>query len=149
MKSIFEETTYEEVRHRIGKLKEDSERQWGRMSPAQMLAHCQNPLALGLGKIKMPRPNFAMWVVYQGFKAAMYNDRLWKPNMKTARQYEVNDPRDFEKEKKALLQLIEEFHQRKNSTHWDPHPGFGSFTHEQWGKMQYKHLDHHLRQFGV
>ena len=37
----------------------------------------------------------------------------------------------------------------KDKKEWDPHPVFGSFTPEQWGQMQYKHLDHHLRQFNV
>ena len=46
-------------------------------------------------------------------------------------------------------ELIESFYNLKDRNEWNPHPMFGKFTKQQWGQMQYKHLDHHLRQFGV
>jgi Ca2+-binding EF-hand superfamily protein len=48
-----------------------------------------------------------------------------------------------------LNELVDEFNRLDSRDMWHPHPAFGSFTKEQWGQLQYKHLDHHLKQFGV
>ena len=48
MKSIFDEKTYQEVLDRLEKLNPESERQWGKMSVAQMLWHCQMPVRLAI-----------------------------------------------------------------------------------------------------
>ena len=55
----------------------------------------------------------------------------------------------FNSEKVKLLNLINELHEQKDKEQWKAHPIFGHFTKAQWGQMQYKHLDHHLNQFGV
>ena len=79
----------------------------------------------------------------------MYNDRLWKHNLQTPKQFLVTDPMVFALEKDNLVALIYEFAPLKDKTNWPIHPFFGNFTTEQRGQIQYKHLDHHLRQFGV
>jgi hypothetical protein len=83
------------------------------------------------------------------FKKSMYSDKLWKKNMPTPKRFRMVESYDFSNEKQKLSDLIDAFHARKNDDHWQPHPMFGDFTKEQWGQMQYKHLDHHFRQFGV
>jgi len=45
--------------------------------------------------------------------------------------------------------MVDEFAKLDSRETWYPHPSFGEFTKEQWGQLEYKHLDHHLRQFGV
>ena len=74
---------------------------------------------------------------------------LGKKNLPTHPKFKVSDPKEFKKEQKALLDLVNEFSEKRNIEVWDPHPVFGNFTPEQWGKMQFKHLDHHLKQFDV
>ena len=149
MKSIFEPEAYEEVLERIELLNTESSGQWGKMDVAQMLNHCQQPLAVALGRKSLPRPNFLMKLMYRSFKSAMYNDTPWRTNLGTPREYKVVADKDFRTEKKALIAIIGEFYELRTKKKWDPHPSFGQFTHEQWGMLQYKHLDHHLRQFGV
>jgi len=79
----------------------------------------------------------------------MYNDKPWRKGLPTAPQLKVVDDKDFKEEKAILEQLVDAFHQLDNREVWNPHPLFGKFTKEQYGQMEYKHLDHHLRQFGV
>ncbi|MDZ4803510.1 MAG: DUF1569 domain-containing protein [Candidatus Eisenbacteria bacterium] len=31
----------------------------------------------------------------------------------------------------------------------EPNPIFGNLSVDEWGKLSWKHLDHHLRQFGA
>ncbi|MCL6264912.1 DUF1569 domain-containing protein [Flagellimonas myxillae] len=149
MKSLFDSQTVTEVIERIGQLNTSSQGQWGKMKVGQMLHHCQFPLRLAMGKYKMKKPNFFMKLLFKSFKKGMYDDKLWKHNLPTAKGFEVVDEKDFGPEKENLIALVNEFHLEKDKQTWDPHPAFGHFTPNQWGQMQYKHLDHHLRQFGV
>ncbi|SNZ01564.1 DUF1569 domain-containing protein [Flagellimonas pacifica] len=149
MKSLFETETHYEVLTRIEGLNESSKGLWGKMEVGQMLHHCQFPLSLALGRYEMKKPSLIMKLLFKSFKKGMYDNKPWKPNMPTAKPFKVLDRKNFEPEKETLVDLINDFHQEKNRKTWEPHPAFGVFTHEQWGQMQYKHLDHHLRQFGV
>lgn len=80
----------------------------------------------------------------------MYNDKTLPRNMSTIPTILIADNRDFEREKELLKEKIILFQNNgpeKCTTH--PHPFFGKLTSEQWGIGVYKHLDHHLTQFGV
>ncbi|MBX2827315.1 MAG: DUF1569 domain-containing protein [Flavobacteriaceae bacterium] len=147
MKSLFEAEAYSEIRSRINNLDENTQGNWGKMTVGQMVRHCQGPFNIMLGKNDYGmKPN---WLAKLFFKKSLYSDKLWRKNLPTAKFLKETEPRDFTKEKAVLEDLLDEFESRKDQPAWDPHPGFGYFTNEQWGKMQYKHLDHHLRQFGV
>lgn len=90
-----------------------------------------------------------MRLLYKGFKKNMYSDKPWKHNLPTAPGFKVLDKRDFLEEKHKLVSLVNDFHEERVKKTRDPHPAFGHLTYDQWGQVQYKHLDHHLRQFGV
>ncbi len=149
MKSIFDQKVYDEVLDRIDLLTEDTNAQWGKMNVAQMLNHCQQPLAVALGKKDLKKPNLLMKWLFKSFKPALYNDKPWKHSMATAKEYVVESNCNFQEEKKNLKSMIAAFYKQRTKSVWDPHPSFGDFTSEQWGMMQFKHLDHHLRQFGA
>lgn len=150
MKSLFNSEAHEEILARINQLSESSERQWGKMEVGQMLHHCQFPLKISLGRYNPNnKPNFMLKLIGKFFKKSLYNDKPWRKGLPTAKGLKVVVDKNLDEEKKVLIDLINDFHQEKNKKEWDPHPVFGTFTPEQWGQMQYKHLDHHLRQFGV
>ncbi len=147
MKSLFESTSQNEIEDRIKSLSNNSIPEWGKMDVSQMLFHCQFPLKIALQKEHPElKPSFLAKLF---FKKAMYNDKPWKKNLPTHSKLKVVDQKEFEKEKDGLLGLVSEFSNQKDKKEWSPHPMFGTFTPEQWGKMQYKHLDHHLKQFKV
>ncbi|GAA0873547.1 hypothetical protein GCM10009117_26940 [Gangjinia marincola] len=149
MKSLFEENTYAEITSRLNQLDESSERQWGKMTVSQMLHHCQLPLALALKEHTLEKPSWFMKIMGKFFKKTLYNDSEWKKNLPTPARFKVIEDKNFGQEKDILSGLINRFHDQKEKKNWDPHPVFGHFTVAQWGQMQYKHLDHHFRQFGV
>lgn len=149
MKSLFNSEAHEEILSRVNQLSASSERQWGKMEVGQMLHHCQFPLKIALGSHRMGKPSPILKFMSKFFKKSLYNDKPWRQGLPTARDLKVVDDKDYNEERKVLIGLINDFHQEKDKKEWDPHPAFGSFTPEQWGQMQYKHLDHHLRQFNV
>jgi hypothetical protein len=149
MKSLFDSETHIEILNRIDSLSESSQREWGKMEVGQMLRHCQFPLKVALNKHTIKKPNIFMRLLYKGFKKSMYNDKPWKQNLPTAPGFKVKDSRDFNEEKDKLVALINDFYEERTKKDRDPHPAFGYLTYDQWGQLEYKHLDHHLRQFGV
>lgn len=147
MKSLFDATTFQNTLDRLDQLNETAQGQWGKMTVAQMLWHCQIPLRLAVkNKPTTKKGNF---LVKLFFKKALYNEKPWRKNLPTAPIAKAKEAKDFEEELPKLRQLICDFYECRSRTEWNPHPLFGTFTHDQWGVFQYKHLDHHLKQFGV
>lgn len=149
MNSLFEESAKNEILRRISALSPQSRALWGKMNVAQMLAHCTGGLYLAMGKLKPKREPIGLlfgWL----FKSSYYNNRKFPRNIKTIKGGSFNGDHDFEKEKINLITTLEEFYLGGvNACTKHPHPIMGTFTPEQWGVGMYKHLDHHLRQFGV
>ncbi len=147
MKSLLQEDGYLDIKQRLEKLNENSTRDWGKMSVGQMCWHCQYPLQLAIEN--KPNNSNGNWFIKTFFKKSMYNEKPWRKNLPTAPQLKTQENKEFSKEHKKLKALIDQFYDNRNREKWYPHPTFGTFTKEQWGQMQYKHLDHHLRQFGL
>lgn len=146
MKSLFDTEALSEIKQRLNTVNANSERKWGKMNAGQMVYHCQQPLNLALGKGNFKKKFFPLAYL---FKKSLYNDRPYRQNLPTLRAFKATEDNDFSREKEILESIIDAFHAKKNQTEWEPHPIFGKFTQAQWGQMQYKHLDHHLRQFGA
>jgi len=146
MKSLFEQTAYNEIKSRIQALTKESTPEWGQMNVGQMVTHCQFPLKVALSS----KPRKHKWnLIGFLFKKSLYNDKPWKKGLPTAKQAKITDDRDFEKEQETLLSMVDAFYEKREQQEWQPHPMFGKFTPEQWGQLEYKHLDHHLTQFRV
>jgi hypothetical protein len=58
-------------------------------------------------------------------------------------------PMEFERDRMELLGLMSRFRSSTDTLRAAMHPIFGSMTVSLWGIWGYRHLDHHLRQFGV
>jgi len=117
------------------------------MTVGQMLFHCQGPLNIMLQKKDYGlKPN---WLIKVFVKKSLYSDKIYRRNLPTIPAFKIEEDKDFAKEKEALLSLVKELYANKDKATWEPHPVFGHFTNEQWAKTQYKHLNHHLTQFGV
>ncbi len=150
MKSLFDSKVHDNILKRIECLDNNSPALWGKMSVDQMLKHCQLTLEIANGKREMKgSANGFKKIIFSLFKPMMYNDKPWRHNLKTAKELIITNHYNFTTEKDYLIELINEFVSKKDNTNWPEHPLFGHFTTDQRGKMQYKHLDHHLKQFDV
>jgi hypothetical protein len=149
MKSLYEQNTLAEIVNRLNNLQPDSPRQWGKMEPAQMMAHCTVLLEVATAQRFPPRV-FIGRIIGPFLKSVLSSEEPLRKNTPTGKSYIVADHRDFEQEKERLINLMQQFQQggeAKCTTH--PHSFFGKLTPKEWGTGMYKHLDHHLRQFGV
>ena len=150
MKHLFDAARVEEVQARIAKLRPESAALWGTMSPAQALAHCALAFEWAVGDRIPPR----MWlgrIMGRIVKPMVLgNDAPMRRNSPTAKDLVVQDARDLGTERERLRGLIGRFAAAGPAgctTH--PHSFFGRLTPEEWATLMYKHLDHHVRQFGA
>ena len=149
MKNLFDKAVYNEITGRVNKLSPASGRQWGKMNVAQMVAHCIEIFKVPLSKEKIPRIFMGRLIGWM-IKSKLYDESPWKQSLPTAPGFRIKDERNFSEEKNKLTEVISKFYNAgPDGISKYPHPFFGQFTAEQWGKSMYKHLDHHLKQFGV
>ncbi len=149
MKSLFESSTKEEVFQRIDKLNTTSTPVWGKMNSSQMFAHCTAATQYACGDYP-GKQIFIGKIIGTFLKPVFYNEKPFGKNSPTAPHFTITDQRDFEKEKKLLKETVARFSDGGPSkVTRSPHMFFGKLTPEQWGIGMYKHMDHHLRQFGV
>jgi hypothetical protein len=149
MKNLFEPETVGEVIVRIDALRPATQRQWGKMDVAQMMAHCSAALDMASGQINPPRVLIGR-LIGSFVKPIYTNEKPFSRNNPTDKKLVVSDQRDFCREQEQLKLRLRQFHEggeEKCTRH--PHPFFGALTPQDWSRGMYKHMDHHLRQFGV
>ena len=146
VKNLFEPAIKQDIINRIYKLTPESKPLWGKMNVGQMLAHCQMPIGVADGTHKLKRTLMGR-LIGPMLKSILHNDKPFKRNLPTDKSFIMTDSKDFEKERQKLLEMVGNFTEANilNETH----TFFGKLTKEQWSKGTYKHLDHHLQQFGV
>lgn len=146
--SLFDVTGRAAMLARLDRLQPDAARQWGKMTAAQMLAHCQQPLRVATGELPLKR-SLVGFLFGRLAKKKLLAPAPWKPGLPTAPEFKITDARDFAKEKAALLAIVKRFGEAGPAgLTTAPHPFFGPLTTDEWQALQWKHLDHHLRQFG-
>lgn len=151
MKNLFEKARAQELKDRVARLTAESPRQWGTMSPAQAAAHCAQSFALASGELKPPREAFVLRILGRVIKPlALGDDKPIRRNSPTIQVLIVADDRDLAQEREWLCAAIDRFITAGAAGCTDyPHPFFGRLTPEEWAILMYKHVDHHMRQFGV
>jgi len=150
MKSLFNTSHNNEIIDRINSLSNQSQAQWGKMNVSQMLSHCQMPLNVAYGELKLKR-GFISILLGSTFRKSMTKDeRPFNRSLPTDKAFVMVEQFEFEKEKNKLIALVKKFEQLgPNGITKDTHPFFGKMTPNEWDIIQWKHLDHHLRQFGA
>ena len=150
MKSVFEKGTTEELLSRIDRLTPTTKPQWGKMGVAEMLAHCNVTYEL-IYENKHKRPGaFKKFLLKAFVKNVVVNEKPYKRDSQTGAEFHIKDRRDFMTEKSRLKAYIEKTQQLGEAYFRDREShSFGKLTVSEWNNMMYKHLDHHLAQFGV
>lgn len=150
MKNVFDANHTKEILDRIDRLDPNAQRLWGKMSVSQMLAHCNVTYELVYDN-KHPKPKPLMrFILKLLVKGKVVDDTPYKMSGPTAPVFIVRSEKDFDLEKNRLIDYITKT-LGHGETYFDGKEShsFGVLTKTEWSNMFYKHLDHHLRQFGV
>lgn len=151
MKTLRHPRHRDEILARLRTLTPGAERRWGRMTAHQMVCHLCDTMRVRLGERATTPVGSALshtaikWVML--YTAAPIPQGV--PTTKELNQeLEGTRPRDFAADVATLVSLIERAVQ-PGAPAPNHHPFFGRFSVRQWGRFNWKHTDHHLRQFGA
>jgi hypothetical protein len=144
--SIFHKAGNEAMIVRINSLTPESQALWGKMTVDQMCKHCTSAIVVAFGKrIKV---NFLMRFLGKMMKEKIFNSEF-KKNSPTAKEFVFTDHYNFQEAKNDFITEFKKFAEGHQSIKTTDHPFWGKMTYEDWNKLMWNHVDHHLRQFGV
>ncbi len=148
--NIFTSAVSNQMIQRINQLSPTTVPQWGKMNVSQMLAHCNVTYEMAFEN-KHPKPNFFVAFILKTFiKNIIVSETPYKKSSQTAPAFLIKDSRDFEKEKIRLISYINKtVEMGEHSFEGRMSLSFGKLSATEWNNMFYKHLNHHLSQFGV
>jgi hypothetical protein len=148
--NIFTKEVSEGVIDRINHLTNNTQAKWGKMTVSQMLAHCCVSYEYVYDNNYKKPGLFMSFILKNMVKSKVVNEEPYKPGLPTAKDFVIVDARDFEKEKNRLIAYIRKT-QEAREAHFDGKEShsFGKLSKNEWNNMFYKHMDHHLKQFGV
>ena len=149
-RSVYDPDVHAEMEGRIGNLTPDSAPVWGTMSVGQMLSHCAEVQEVFNGEKTLQKTPLFAKLIKGVIRKGVLGDRPYSRGLQTHPQYRQTEPKEFEREKERLLEGLARFVEMDEARAARiEHPLFGRMTREERGWGIYKHLDHHLRQFGV
>jgi hypothetical protein len=146
--NLFESTAAQEVLSRLGHITATTPANWGKMNAAQMMAHCQAPFKVYFGEMKMKR-SLIGYLFGNMAKKKLFGPKPWARNLPTAPEFKIAGEREFREEKQKLVAYIHRFAEEGYTVTATTHPFFGRLSSQEWAMLAYRHLDHHLKQFGV
>ena len=148
VQNLFDPASRESILKRLSSLPPAAPRQWGKMSAPQMLAHCSVAMEAATGD--RPRQQALIgkllsWMV----RSKVLGDQPFSKSSPTDPTFVIRDERNFDEEKRRLVALVGKFcEQGPAAAARQTHSFLGRMSGDDWGVMMYKHIDHHLQQFG-
>lgn len=150
IKSVFNAADVAELKERVNQLTATSKPLWGKMNVGQMLAHTNVSYEMAYTG-KHPKPGAFMRLILKMLvKQKVVGPKPYGHGNPTAPAFIIADERDFEIEKKRLFEHLDKtLHLGREHFENRESLSFGRLTANEWNIIFYKHLDHHLQQFGV
>jgi hypothetical protein len=151
MKNLNNPADLAEILSRLSTLRPDSLRQWGKMTPHQMLCHLSDSYLIAMGEREAAaRHNFFTRTAMKYI--ALQLPLKWPHGVKTGptadQLRDGTKPVEFERDRQVLEQLLRRYTAALRDFQFAPHPIFGAMTETEWLRWGYLHADHHFRQFG-
>lgn len=149
--SILESEVKKEIVERIAKLNADSTAQWGKMTVCQMLLHLYKGLQIAYGEIT-PTTHHTTRADAMLIRFLVMNTDFDSPEDEVETYPELDlvaqgiYPTNFDELQKQLIHAVKKFPEKHTLKE---HPVMGEYSDWSWGRLNYVHISHHLKQFGV
>jgi hypothetical protein len=145
--TLFDSAAREQILARVDRLTPDRKPLWGQMDAGRMVAHVTDQLRAGLGELPCAPRNTPMKNAI--IKRLVIYVMPFPKGLPTAPEMLSTVPATWDADVAALRLALDRFGARDPKTAWPEHPAFGRLTGKLWGVLSWRHMDHHLRQFGV
>ena len=147
MKTMWNEQDRRVISERVATVGADAPAKWGRMNAPQMMAHLTDCLRMALGDLAVEPKRLP--IRYPPLKQLIVYAMPFPKGAPTAPELISRVPASWSEEVNDLTGLVDRFGREPRTRAWPDHPAFGTMTAKSWGVLVYRHMDHHLRQFGV
>jgi len=148
MRSILNESDRASICGRVRSLSASSTARWGRMSVTAMLQHLRLSGQMTVGELPVASKSKRVSQVFPLKHLILYVLPFPK-GAPTATELRPAAAASFEEERTAVLALLDRIGTGPREGAGPAHPLFGTLSWREWGAATYKHVDHHLKQFGA
>ena len=148
MRSLWDPTAAEELLGRLDRLTADTPARWGKFTCPDMVAHLNESIRMALGDITPASKNLP--IRFFPLKQLIIYVLPFPKGAPTAPDLLVRSGRAvWADEVKLFRELLARLVAQPLDRSWPAHPAFGSMDRRSWGVLGYRHMSHHLTQFGV
>jgi hypothetical protein len=148
MRSVHNASDAATLERRLCTLTPETPGLWGRMSAPQMVCHVRDQISCAIGDLPVrPRKNF-LRNRYLRF-VLVYLLPWPKGKLPTVSEMQTSKPSNWDEDVRLTTETLRRAAAHDVDGEWADHPAFGRLSGKEWGQLIYKHMDHHLRQFGV
>jgi hypothetical protein len=147
VKTLWDSKAREEISQRVARLTPTTAAAWGKMNAGQMMAHVVDALRMAMGEIPVELKKSP--IRFSPNKQLIIYGPPFPKGVPTSPELLLRETVDWSSECASLKTAMESFARRPASADFPLHPVFGKLSRRAWGALQYKHIDHHLKQFGV
>jgi hypothetical protein len=145
--SLWIEADRKALLARVDKLSASSTPRWGQFDAPRMVAHLTDSMRMALGEVKTKRRPGPLRL--PGLRQLVMFHLPWPKGAPTAPELLSRPPADWKAEVRQFREAVGRLVTRSRDSEWPEHPAFGSMSGDDWGRLAYRHIDHHLGQFGV
>ena len=146
-KSLSNARSREELLERLERLTPGATPLWGTMTAPQVLAHLADWMLMAKGELKVALRNRPQR--YPPLKQLLIYWLPFPKGIQTSPELIGRKPLQWDIEREAVRRHVRSFENLDRNAMWPEHPVFGKMTPKAWSVFAYRHMDHHLRQFGI
>jgi hypothetical protein len=147
VKSIWQDEARRELTDRIGAVTPDRGAEWGTFSAPKMVCHLADSLKMAMGDLKVAPKRLP--IRFTPLKQLIIFAAPFPKGTPTAPELLVRQPREWANDVSEVQDLLARAGSARTTDTWPEHPAFGKLSKRAWGVLIYRHMDHHLRQFGA
>jgi hypothetical protein len=147
MRTLLQRDGHDDIAQRLTGLAPDARARWGKMSAPQMVCHLAESMKMALGDLPVARKNLP--IRYPPLKQFIIYLAPFPKGAPTAPELLARAPGEWSADVTELRTLVGRFSARGEDAAWPEHPAFGRLSGRAWGVLAYRHIDHHLKQFGA
>ena len=118
------------------------------MNVTEMLQHLRLSAQMAVGDLEVASANKRAFQMFP-LKHLILNVLPFPKGAPTAPGLLPSAAESFEEERATLLTLLDQIGAGPRDGMGPAHPLFGPLSWREWGAVTYKHVDHHLKQFGA
>jgi hypothetical protein len=145
--TLWDETDCRAILSRLEWLTPDAAPRWGQMNASRMVVHVTDALRMATGELRCTASRGPLMLPIVKQVVMFYLP--WPRGVPTSPELLSRRPELWTNDIAALRTAIEEFVSKSRVDAWPSHPRFGHLSGPEWGRFMYRHLNHHLTQFGV